>query len=429
MRILFLAQRVPYPPDRGDKIHTYNHLRHLAKMHEVAVACLADGEEDMTNVVGLKSLATSIDAVAIRPIRARSRALAALGSRIPCTVAYFNERRLHEQVGERMRREHFDAILVNSSQMAQFVEPYSDLPRIMQFVDLDSLKWQQYAENSSIPRSWLFRREFHCLLEYERKLARTFTHSLVCTPRELEDLQRLAPGAAASCVSNGVDLDVFRPQAIEKIPGAMIFTGVMDYYPNIEGVVWFCRDVLPLIRRELPGVTLTICGARPDARVTALARIPGVTVTGRVADVRPYLARASVAVVPLRIARGIQNKLLEAMAMGLPAVACSAVTGGVEATPGRDVFVADNPADFAGATVRLFRDDELRRRTGAAARACMEAKYHWEHQLQRLDRVLEAVTGKGSPEPAPLAQRSSKLGSFDINGAELVDVKSLRANN
>ena len=193
-----------------------------------------------------------------------------------------------------MRREHFDAILVNSSGMAQFVEPYSDVPRIMQFVDLDSLKWQQYAENSSIPRSWIFRREFHCLLEYERNLARTFTHSLVCTPRELKDLERLVPGAAASCVSNGVDLEVFRPQSLEKIPGEMVFTGVMDYYPNIEGIVWFCRDVLPLIRRELPGVTLTICGSRPDARVKALARIPGVTVTGRVPDVRPYLrGRAS----------------------------------------------------------------------------------------------------------------------------------------
>lgn len=404
MRILFLAQRVPYPPDRGDKIHAHHQLRHLAGVHEVAVACLADGEEDLVNIAGLNSLATSVDAVAVRPLHARARALAALGGRTPCTVAYFNERGLHEQVGKRMRRERFDVILVNSSQMAQFVEPYSDLPRIMQFVDLDSLKWRQYADNSSIPRSWLFRREFHCLLEYERKLARAFTHSLVCTPRELEDLQRLVPGAAASCVSNGVDLDVFRPLSLEKIPWEMIFTGVMDYYPNIEGVVWFCREVLPLIRRELPGATLTICGARPDARVRALARIPGVTVTGRVADVRPYLARARVAVVPLRIARGIQNKLLEAMAMGLPAVACSAAAEGVEATPGRDLFVADDPADFAGATVRLFRDNELRRRTGVAARACMEAKYRWEHQLQRLDRVLEAVTGKGSPGAAQLAQ-------------------------
>ena len=125
---------------------------------------------------------------------------------------------LHDLVARRIRHEPFDAILVNSSQMAQFVEPYSDLPRIMQFVDLDSLKWRQYAENSRPPRSWIYRREFHCMLEYERKLARTFSHSLVCTPRELEDLRRLVPGAAASCVCNGVDLEVFRPQPSRRFP-------------------------------------------------------------------------------------------------------------------------------------------------------------------------------------------------------------------
>src|SRR5271166_3706381 len=375
MRILFLAQRVPYPPDRGDKIPTYNQLRLLASVHEVAVACLADGEDDLANIAGLKSLATSVDAVAVRSVRAWSRALASLGSRTPFTVAYFDERRLHEQVAKRMRREHFDAILVNSSGMAQFVEPYSDVPRIMQFVDLDSLKWRQYADNSSIPRSWIFRREFHRLLQYERNLARTFSHSLVCTPRELKDLVRLVPGTAASCVSNGVDLEAFRPRSLAKIPAQLIFTGVMDYYPNVEGVIWFCREVLPLIRREVSGTTLTICGSRPNVRVKSLASIPGVTVTGRVPDVRPYLSRASVAVVPLRIARGIQNRLLEAMAMGLPVVACSAAAGGVEAKHGRDFFVADDPVDFAAATVRLLSDSERQRRMGEAARTCMEANY------------------------------------------------------
>jgi sugar transferase (PEP-CTERM/EpsH1 system associated) len=332
--------------------------------------------------------------------------LAAVASRIPFTVGYFNERGLHRKVAARVQREHFDAILVYSSGMAQFVEPYSDVPRIMQFADLDSLKWREYAANSRPLRSWIFRRESHRLLEYERNLARKFTHSLVCTPRELEDLKRLIPGAAASCVSNGVDLDQFCPQAVEKIPGELVFTGVMDYRPNVEGAVWFCREVLPLIHRERPGTTLTICGSRPDARVRALAGIPGVTVTGRVPDVRPYLARASVAVVPLRIARGIQNKLLEAMAAGLPAVACSAAAGGIEATPGRDLFVADDPGDFAAATVCLLSDGNLRMRMGEAARACMEANYRWEHQLQRLDRVLEQVTECTVSQNAPLSLRA-----------------------
>ena len=413
MRILFLAQRVPFPPDRGDKIHTYNHLRHLAATHEVAVACLADGKEDLKNLEGVQPLAASIDAVAVRPWHARARALAALGGHTPCTVAYFNEPELHDQIARRLDIEHFDAVLVNSSQMAQFVEPFSDLPRIMQFVDLDSLKWKQYAENARPPRSWIYRREFQCMRDYERKLARTFAHSLVCTPRELEDLRRLVPGAAASCVSNGVDLEYFHPQVdSRKIPGEMIFTGVMDYYPNVEGVVWFCHQVLPLIRREQPEATFTICGARPEPLVQELARIPGVTVTGRVADVRPYLARASVSVVPLRITRGIQNKLLEAMAMGLPAVACSAAADGVEATPGHDLFVADDPADFAALTVKLLRDVDLRERTGAAARACVEAAYRWDFQLRRLDAVLEAVTNPG---------RTANRGKVCENGPDTIE--------
>jgi sugar transferase (PEP-CTERM/EpsH1 system associated) len=392
MRILFLAQRVPYPPDRGDKIHTFHQLRHLSRTHEVAVACLAEDEGDLANAAGLGSLAATIDAVAVRPMPARARALAALGSRTPCTVAYFNERRLHELIARRMRGRRFDVIVVNSSGMAPFVERYGDVPRVMQFVDLDSFKWAQYAGNSRPPRAWIYRREASLLRKYEERLARTFAHSIVCTPRELADLRSLAPGAPASCVSNGVDLDYFQPRPCEKTPGELVFTGVMDYYPNIEGMVWFCRDVLPLIRRDFPRATLTICGARPDARVQALADIPGVTVTGRVPDVRPYLGRASAAVVPLRIARGIQNKLLEALAMGLPVVASSAVAGGVEATPGRDLFVADDPAEFAAATVRLLADDGLRRRMGEAARCCVETLYPWERQLQRLDSILDDVT-------------------------------------
>jgi len=410
MRILFLAQRVPYPPDRGDKITTYHELRHLAAKHEVAVACLADGEEDMANVSALKSVATSVDAVPLRLAQARFRALAALGTGIPFTVAYFNEHRLHQQVAARVLGEHFDAILVYSSGMAQFVEPYPDVPRIMQFADLDSLKWGQYADDSRFPRSWVVRREFHRLFEYESNLARTFSHSLVCTPRELKDLVRLVPGAAASCVSNGVDLEAFRPRSLGKLPAELVFTGVMDYYPNVEGVIWFCREVFPLIRREVSGTTLTICGSRPNVPVKSLARIPGVIVTGRVPDVRPYLAQARVAVVPLRIARGIQNKLLEAMAMGLPVVACSAAAGGVEAKHGRDFFVADDPVDFAAATVRLLSDSERQRRMGEAARSCMEANYRWGHQLQRLDRVLEEVTGSDSPRVALLAS------SLDFHG-------------
>jgi sugar transferase (PEP-CTERM/EpsH1 system associated) len=283
--------------------------------------------------------------------------------------------------------------------MAQFVENYPNLARIMQFTDLDSLKWEQYARHARLPMSWVYRTEHGRLSAYERHLATSFNHSLLCTPRELEDFRRLIPGAPASCVGNGVDLAYFRPAGLPK-QNALIFTGIMDYFPNVDGVVWFCHEILPRIRAVTADVTLTICGARPSAAVRALGRLPGVVVTGKVPDVRPYMAESTVCVVPLRIARGVQNKLLAAMAMGMAVVTTSAASAGVEAKPGRDLFVADDPADFAAAVVKLLRDEGLRRSTNRAARASMEAKYDWDDQLARLDVILaDVVAGKQQKTP------------------------------
>jgi sugar transferase (PEP-CTERM/EpsH1 system associated) len=402
MRILFLAQRVPYPPDRGDKITTYREVAHLARRHEVSVACLADGPEDLANVKGLGPLTASIDAVPLRRRRARARALAALATGAPLTVAYFNERELHQRVAARLAAERFDAAVVYSSGMAQFVERYAGLPRVMQFADLDSLKWAQYARDVRPPLCWVYAAEERRLLRYERHIATTFSHSLVSTPRELQDFERLIPGAPASCVSNGVDLEYFAPQPAEKAPASLVFTGVMDYFPNVQGVTWFCQEVLPLVRAEVPAVTFTVCGSRPTPAIQALGRLPGVTVTGRVPDVRPYLARSEVGVVPLRIARGIQNKLLEAMAMGLPTVTTTPAFEGAGAAAGSDLLVADSPAEFAAAAVRLLRDAGLCERLGRAARAFTEAQYRWETQLARLDDVLAAVTGGRKHAGAPL---------------------------
>jgi sugar transferase (PEP-CTERM/EpsH1 system associated) len=400
MRILFLGQRVPYPPDRGDKITTFHEIRHLAQNHEVAVACLADGPEDLENVVSLKPLTSSVDAVPLNRRRARIRAVAALVTGDPLTVAYFNERELHRRVTARLENEPVDLIVVYSSGMAQFVQKYAHVPRIMQFADLDSLKWQQYSTSAALPMRWIYGLEYRRLLRYERQLAAEFSHSLVCTPREVRDFVQLIPGAPVSCVSNGVDLDYFQPLTLLKQDNSLVFTGIMDYFPNVEGVVWFCREVLPLIRREVPHVTFTICGARPNTAVQALQKYTGVTVTGRVAEVRPYLARSSVCVVPLRIARGIQNKLLEAMAMGLPTVASTASFEGVEAEKETHLLVADEPADFARSVVRLLNEEALRTRMGRAARVCMEANYRWETQLSRLDQVIAAVTAKEATQAA-----------------------------
>jgi sugar transferase (PEP-CTERM/EpsH1 system associated) len=399
MRILLLAQRVPFPPHRGDKIATYHYVRHLARRHDVAVACLADGKRDLDNVAGLAPLTTSVDAVVCSPIRRRARALTALAGRRPLTVAYFDEPELRARVRERLAVERFDVALVYGSGVAQFVEPFADVPRVIQFSDLDSLKWDHYAAATRPPKRWVYQTEARRLLAYERRLAATFTRSLVCSEREADEFRRNIPDISVDVVRNGVDLDRFRPADGEKDSHEVVFTGVMNYLPNVDGAVWFCRDVWPRIRAEVSDATFTICGSSPTPDVTALGRLPGVTVTGAVPGVEPYLAKASVGVIPVRIARGVQNKLLEAMAAGLPTVTTAAAGAGVEAADGRDLFIADDPAAFATAVVRLLTDGRLRERVGRAARAAVEVPYGWDRTLARLDEILEEAAG-ARPRPA-----------------------------
>lgn len=393
MRIFFVCQRVPYPPDRGDKITTYNEIRHLAQRHEVHVFCLADGRGDLANVSGLAGCPASVTAVPVARWLSRGRALAALLGGAPLSVAMLREAALHAAVRRAAAALPPDLIIVYSSNVAQYAESFTNRPRIMQFADLDSLKWRAYADRSALPWRWLYGLEARRLLAYERRIAREFSHSLICTEAEAKDFRALIPGVPVSVVRNGVDLDYFRSSSPAKQPGGMVFTGVMDYRPNVDAVCWFCETILPLILSEMPAASLTICGSRPSRDVLRLARLPGVAVTGRVPDVRPYLDRAELFVTPLRLARGIQNKLLEAMAMGLPVISTPAAWRGTEIPAGEGIVPADRPEDFAGAVLRLLRDDVYRTDMGRRALAIMRDRYAWPAQLAALDGVIGVVVG------------------------------------
>jgi len=392
MRILYLAQRVPYPPDRGDKIITFHHVRHLARTHEVTVVCLAQDEADLDNAAALRSIASHVHAVPLSPSRARLRACRALLQGQPFTRGYFNERRVHGMVEQLIRQNAIDLAMVFCSGMAQFVESAAHLPRILHFADLDSQKWKEYSQKARPPQRWVYAAEAQRLLAYERHLACTFDHSFVCTASELNDFRRLAGEANITYLANGVDLAYFRPVASNPPAASLVFTGVMDYPPNVDGVTWFCREIFPRIREHAPAATFTICGARPNRTVRELADLPGVTVTGRVSDVRPYLSSAAVAVVPLRICRGIQNKVLEAMAMGLPVVATPAAFEGIEAEPGTHLLIAQDSQAFAKRVCELIDDADARSRLGQAARQRVELRYCWDVPLQELDAVLHSVT-------------------------------------
>lgn len=403
MRILFLTQRVPYPPNRGDRILNYHYIRHLAREHDVVVGCLSDGADDAENIVALSEIASEVVAVPVSRMGCRWRALKALvGGGRPLTLAYFDEPVFRRRIRQLLRESRFDLAIASSSSMATFVDD-ADIPRIIQFVDLDSQKWLSYSQESRFPRNWVYRQEARRLLNYEQSVARRFDCSLFCSTREQQDFQRLAPGATARVIRNGVDLDYFQPPR-ERRPAShnLVFTGVMNYRPNSEGACWFCAEVFPLVRQAVPEATFTICGASPDAAVQRLTRIPGVTVTGAVPDVRPYLHSASVAVIPVRIARGIQNKLLEAMATGLPAVTTTAAFAGLQADMGDSVKVTDDPAQFARYVVGLLRDAPSRLKAGQDARAIVESRFRWEDSLAELDDVIANVMARRTPGREPV---------------------------
>jgi polysaccharide biosynthesis protein PslH len=394
LRIFYICRRVPFPPDRGDKIAAFNEIRHLAAQHEMHVFCLGDGVQDLANISGLQAYAMSVTAAPVGEFTIKLRALAALFTGQPLSVAALNEMRLHDAIQKKFAELRPDLIIVYSCNMAQFAVHFPDVPRVMHFGDLDSLKWRQYAERSSIPLNWIYAVEARRLLGYERHIAKISSHALVHTEIEKDDFGRLIPGIPVTVVGNGVDLDYFRSAGGEKKPGSMVFTGVMDYRPNIDAVVWFCDEILPIVQTEIPGANFTICGSRPAQAVRRLAKRRGVTVTGWVPDARPYLDRAEIFVAPLRMGRGVQNKLLEALAMGLPCVASMAAWSGTVVADGDGMLATDEPMEFARHVAGLLQDRTRRAEMSRKARAAAEANYRWEVQLARLDEVIAAAVSQ-----------------------------------
>jgi sugar transferase (PEP-CTERM/EpsH1 system associated) len=276
--------------------------------------------------------------------------------------------------------------------MGAFLLPPRGVPRVMHFAELDSDKWRQYAESRAFPASWIYAREARTLLAFETRLAREVDANVFCTALEERIFHERIPGPNSMVLRNGVDLEFFRPAPEAAEPDHLIFVGVMDYPPNVDGCAWFVHEILPEVRRRVPAVRLAIVGARPSRAVRALASVPGVTVTGFVDDTRTWLRRSSVSIAPLRLARGIQNKVLEAMAMGLPVVGTIPATQGVEGVPGQHFLLADTVQAQVDAVCGLLEDRARARALGAEARRFVEAHYDWERCLEPLDGLVDRLT-------------------------------------
>jgi sugar transferase (PEP-CTERM/EpsH1 system associated) len=297
-------------------------------------------------------------------------------------------------VDQTMAAHKIDRVLVFSSPMAQYAENYAAARRVVDFCDVDSDKWRQYAGQKPWPMSWLYRREADTLLAYERHVAATCDASLFVSDPEAQLFRTLAPESAAKIgwFNNGVDTDYFSPERAYERPyaageRALVFTGAMDYWPNIDAVQWFATEIFPQLLAATPALRFYIVGARPAAAVTALGQLPGVTVTGTVPDVRPYIHHAEVTVAPLRIARGIQNKVLEAMAMARPMVVSPQALEGIDAVPGTELLLADGAAAFISTLSSLVATPNAA--LGSAARSKVERQYSWPSNLARIEARLE----------------------------------------
>jgi sugar transferase (PEP-CTERM/EpsH1 system associated) len=398
--VLYLVHRVPYPPDKGDRIRAFQLLRYLSARAHVHLACLADEPVAEDTLTVLRRYARR---VAVIPLGGWSRWARALGS-VVCgrtvTEGAFSSPALRATLRAWAADTPFRAALASASSMVPYLRlpQLRDVPAVVDLVDVDSQKWHDYAEASRAPRRWLYRLEGRRLQRLEQGLPEWARAVTLVSEAEAGIYRRFCSDGLVCAVGNGVDLDYFQPQPAAAEP-ACVFVGALDYRPNVDGACWFCREVWPEVRRHRPGVKFYLVGRRPAPAVTRLAGLPGVELVGQVSDVRPYLARAAVTVVPLQIARGVQNKVLEALAMARAVVASPSSLEGLQVKPGLHLLQASAPSEWTGAILRLLEAPSLRERLGAAGRRYVEAHHRWDRCLGPFGGLLGLSAGPAEAAP------------------------------
>jgi len=400
MRILYVCHRFPYPPKRGGKIRPFNMIRHLSSRgHELTVASLARSAEEANEGRGISAYCARYEMAVVRDPVQVPRMVARLPTRTPSSMGYFYSSALARCVRALLAQERFDLIFVHCSSAAQYVAGARGVPKILDFGDMDSQKWLEYARYKPFPLSVGYRLEGLKLEREEKRLARLFDLCTTTTRAEWETLESYQAAAATDWFPNGVDSRYFAPSAEPYEPDTICFIGRMDYYPNQECMFDFCANVLPRVQARRPGTRLFIVGAAPSAAVRKLGELRNVTVTGSVPDVRPYLQRSALMVVPLNIARGTQNKILEAMAAGVPVVTSAVAAGGVDAVAGEHFLVARGHEEQAAAVLGILENRAERQRLANAGRDRMLSHHSWHRSMQRLDNVIERCVAKAN-EPA-----------------------------
>ena len=407
MNILYLCHRFPFPPKRGGKIRPFNMIRHLAAAgHQVHVASLARTPQEAEEGRGIAPHCAGFDVSVVSAPLQWARMVARLPVATPSSMGYFYSAELASKVQQLLKSRRWDLIFVHCSSVAQYVEHVQGVPKILDFGDMDSQKWLEYAHYKPWPLSMGYHYEGRKMLAAEKRLARRFDVCTATTRAEWQTLQDYGTGASTDWFPNGVDAAYFSPTDGQYDADTISFIGRMDYYPNQECMARFCKAVWPLLKSRRTAMKLLIVGADPSPEMRALGELPGVTVTGSVPDVRPFIRSSALMVAPLAIARGTQNKILEAMGMGVPVVTGTAAAGGVDAEAETHFLVADQPQALAEAVLRIVENPAERERLAQSGRDRMLSHHAWPRSMQRLDGIIErCVSGHAQRHSSP--QKSS----------------------
>lgn len=390
MRLLLLTHRLPYAPNRGDRIRSYHLLRLLGSQHDVHVISLVHDDEEASHAQEMSGLAARVSTAPVSRVRTLARAPFALPGSTPLTHILLDSPAMRPILDDSVATFRPELAIAYCSGMARFAleAPLNSLPFIFDMVDVDSQKWAVLATRTRGPKGWVYKREARHLAQFEAVAAERAAFTTVVNARERESLVAVAPHGRARVVPNGIDVASFRPTGPPGAEPRVVFTGVFNYQPNEEGALWMAEHVWPRVRAARPDARLVLVGASPTPAIRRLpARDASIEVTGTVPDVRPYLWNAAVAAVPLAAARGLQNKVLEALAAGLPAVVTPVVREGLPPQVAGGCTVASEPGAFADAVLNLLSKSPDERRAIAAGADL--SSLDWSGQLNPFLEMIE----------------------------------------
>lgn len=396
MRLLFLTSRLPYPPNRGDRLRVFRFLECLSREHEIQMASFVTDSEELKQVDALRAFCKKVHVIQQSDTRSILSVAANMWRREPMQLLYYRSRAMHHLVSDMASGVRFDAAYVHLFRMAPYATGLQGVYRVVDLTDAISKEISLSLPYRGFASRLLYRFEARRIAAYECRVAASADETWVISEADREVLASRCPGSNLRVVTNGVDLERFQPQGRQPKPNSLIFVGHMGVFHNIDAATYLVQEVLPLVRRVLPDCTISLVGADPVGQVQRLAEFPSVRVTGYVADLNACLNEAALFVAPLRFAAGVQNKVLEAMAAGLPVVTTSIVNKGLGARAGEEIAVADTPEMMSRQIVGLLSDDARRARIGAAGREFVRSEYSWNQVLERM-RAIESVLPRWRP--------------------------------